>query len=56
MRLQKAQALEKRFFDGQAHQKSLMKEVEKLKKEKRLVERGQKNLRQELDSVKSKLD
>ena len=56
MRLDKAQALENRFNDSQAHAKRLMKEVDSQKKSKKQSEKGMKALRFEHDKVKGKLD
>lgn len=56
MRLTKAQALENRFNDSQAHAKRLMKEVDTQKKSKKSSEKGSKALRCELDKVRGKLN
>ena len=56
MKLQKAEALENRYNESQNHSKRLMKEIEALKKQKKLSTRSSKMLQQDYAKVKQKLD
>lgn len=56
MRLQKAEALEQRYSESQLHAKRLIKEIETMKKQKKIQEKKEKMLKYENDKVKGKLD
>ena len=55
-KLQRAEALETRFKESQAHAKRLQKEIDAFKKSKKTNDKAQKALKAEHEKVRGKLD